>query len=133
MFGFLKNLFVEKPPAKNQKECEAFVDAIVYCMIVDRRIEPEEMELVEGKAHLLPWKSTQPVAEFVRESMTRAVQKMGLSDKAIEYCKDIRKRLRSEEVREYTLKMCERMVEEDGVTRASESQFLTLLTRRLRK
>ena len=109
------------------------MDAIVYCMIVDRRIEPEEMELVEGKAHLLPWKSTQPVAEFVRESMTRAVQKMGLSDKAIEYCKDIRKRLRSEEVREYTLKMCERMVEEDGVTRASESQFLTLLTRRLRK
>ncbi len=100
MFDFLKNHFFEKPPAKNQNECEAFVDAIVYCMMVDRRIEPEEMELVEGKAELLPWKSTQPVAGFVRVSMAGAVQKMGAADMAIEYGKDITKRLKSEEIRE---------------------------------
>ena len=36
-----------QPPEMDQSECEAFVDAVVYTMLADKVIDPDEMEAVE--------------------------------------------------------------------------------------
>lgn len=35
-----------QPPPMMQGECEAFIDAVVYTMMVDKVIDPNEMEKV---------------------------------------------------------------------------------------
>ena len=43
-----------KPPVMDQWECEAFIDAVVYTMMADKVIDPNEMEKVEAFAEKLP-------------------------------------------------------------------------------
>ena len=63
-----------QPPEMDQSECEAFVDAVVYTMLADKVIDPDEMEAVEEFAEKLPWKSFDSVHNHVRNSLGRAAK-----------------------------------------------------------
>jgi len=41
-------------PHMDQEECEAFIDAVVYSMMIDRMIDENEVAKIKNEANQLP-------------------------------------------------------------------------------
>tara|TARA_B100000959_G_scaffold138664_1_gene145728 strand:- start:229 stop:627 length:399 start_codon:yes stop_codon:yes gene_type:complete len=110
LLGFLSG----KPPHMEQVECEAFIDAVVYTMMVDKVIDPNEMEKVEGFADKLPWQGEHGVHDHVRQSITRALKNKNFITQAEPYLQECSARMKNPEARAYTRKACLKVVKADG-------------------
>ena len=68
MIDFLEGVAGADADGFSQAECEAFVDAVVYSMLIDRRIrEGEERELAR-QLKRLPWVSEVDLTDYVKQS-----------------------------------------------------------------
>ena len=74
MFSDLFSFLHSNPPYMGQEDSEALIDAVVYTMMVDKVIDPDEMEKVEDLSDKLYWKGEGSVEDYVRQSITRALE-----------------------------------------------------------
>ena len=118
-----------QPPEMDQSECEAFVDAIVYTMLADKVIDPDEMEAVEKYAEKLPWKSPDSVHNHVRNSLGRAAKNQNFMKQAEPYLAGIAVRLKTSESRKYTRDACLIIVKADGEQSRTELALIELANR----
>ena len=110
-----------------QGECEAFIDAVVYTMMVDKVIDPNEIEKVEAFAEKLPWQSPDSVHTYVRESIGRAVQNQNFMKQAGPYMAGIAARVQTPKAREYTRNACLEIVKADGKQSRTELALVELV------
>jgi len=113
----------------DQSECEAFVDAVVYTMLADKVIDPDEMEAVEEFAEKLPWKSFDSVHNHVRNSLGRAAKNQNFMKQAEPYLAGIAARLKTSESRRYTRDACLKIVKADGEQSRTELALVELANR----
>jgi len=118
-----------QPPKMDQSECEAFVDAVVYTMLADKVIDPDEMEAVEEFAEKLPWKSFDSVHNHVRNSLGRAAKNQNFMKQAEPYLAGIAARLKTSESRRYTRDACLKIVKADGEQSRTELALVELANR----
>ena len=116
-----------RPPEMNQAECEAFIDAVVFAMMADRVVDPDEMEQVESYAAKLPWQSEASVDDYVRQSLAAAAQCRNFATQAEPYLRTIVNRMRSSEVRAYTRDACLSVTAADGETTRTEKALEELV------
>ena len=123
LFSFLYN----NPPYMWQKDSEALIDAVVYTMVVDKVIDPDEMEKVEDLSDKLHWKGEESVEDYVRQSITRALENKNFNTQAEPYLQACAERMNNPEVRKYTRKACLKMVNADGEQTRTESALTKIV------
>lgn len=114
MFSDLFSFLHSNPPYMGQEDSEALIDAVVYTMMVDKVIDPDEMEKVEDLSDKLYWKGEGSVEDYVRQSITRALENKNFITQAEPYLQECAARMKNPEAREYTRKACLKMVNADG-------------------
>ena len=125
LLGFLSG----KPPHMEQVECEAFIDAVVYTMMVDKVIDPDEMNKVEELADKLPWQGGHGVHDYVRQSITRALKNKNFITQAEPYLQECSARLKNPEACAYTRKACNKIVDADGEQTRTELGLMEIANR----
>ena len=55
LFDFIADCLGENADDFSQTESEAFIDAVVYAMLIDRRIDSNEEEELARQLDRLPW------------------------------------------------------------------------------
>jgi len=123
LLGFLSG----KPPHMEQVESEALIDAVVYTMMVDKVIDPDEMENVEDLSDKLYWKGEGKIEEYVRQSITRALKNKNFMRQAEPYLQECSARLKNTEARAYTRKACLKMVKADGEQTRTELALVEIV------
>ena len=129
MLGNLITYLTGKPPYMSPGQCEAFVDAIVYAMMADKVVDPDEMKKVEDLADKLPWSGPGSAAGYIRTAMVRATENQNFVHDAEPYLYQISVSLGSQEVREYTRKACLKVVAADGEETRTEAALVELINR----
>ena len=104
-----------------QVECEAFIDAVVFAMMADKVVDPNEMKQVEEYAEKLPWQSAASVDNYVRQSLGKAAEIRNFTTQAEPYLQEIRGRLESRAARKYTRDACLVVAMADGETTRTEA------------
>jgi hypothetical protein len=122
LLGFLSG----KPPHMEQVECEAFIDAVVYTMMVDKVVDPDEMEKVEEFADKLPWQGEHGVHDYVRQSIIRAVENKNYITQAEPYLISCAGNIKSTDAREFTRKACIKIVNADGEQTRTEQGLMEI-------
>ena len=112
-----------------QDECEAFMDAIVYTMMIDKVVDPDEMEKVEALADQLPWVPPGGAAAHVRTAMSRALEYGHFQTQAEPYLMGLAAGFRSAEARVYTRKACLKVIAADGEESRTEAALGEILNR----
>ena len=123
LFSFLHN----NPPYMGQEDSEALIDAVVYTMMVDKVIDPDEMVKVEDLSDKLYWKGEGSVEDYVRKSITRALENKNFNTQAEPYLQECAERLNNPEARKYTRKACLKMVNADGEQTRTESALTEIV------
>ena len=123
LFSFLHN----NPPYMGQEDSEALIDAVVYTMMVDKVIDPDEMEKVEDLSDKLYWKGEGSVEDYVRKSITRALENKNFNTQAEPYLQECAERLNNPEARKYTRKACLKMVNADVEQTRTESALTEIV------
>ena len=123
LFSFLH----KNPPYMGQEDSEALIDAVVYTMMVDKVIDPDEMEKVEDLSDKLHWKGEGSVEDYVRQSITRALENKNFNTQAEPYLQACAERMNNPEARKYTRKACLKMVNADGEQTRTESALTKII------
>ena len=116
-----------KAPDMEQRECEAFIDAVVYSMMIDRMIDENEAAKIKKEANRLPWKSSSPVVDYITGSIQLAGKNLNFQRQAEPYCEEIASRIRSKEVRKFTRKACLKVMHSDGEFKPVEKALEQLI------
>ena len=98
LFSFLHN----NPPYMGQEDSEALIDSVVYTMMVDKVIDPDEMERWEDLSDKLYWKGEEKVEDYVRKSIIRALENKNFNTQAESYFQACALRMKNPESRKYT-------------------------------
>ena len=122
-FDFLRG----KAPDMEQEECEAFIDAVVYSMMIDRMIDENEAAKIKKEANRLPWKSLNSVVDYITGSIRRAGKNLNFQRQAEPYCEEIAGRIKSEEVLKFTRKACLKVMHSDGEFKPVEKALEQLI------
>ena len=123
LFSFLHN----NPPYMGQEDSEALIDTVVYTMMVDKVIDPDEMEKVEDLSGKLYWKGQGSVEDYVRQSITRALKNKNFITQAEPYLQECAARMKNPEARAYTRKACLKMVNADGEQTRTELALVEIV------
>lgn len=110
-------------------ECEAFMDAIVYTMMIDKVVDPNEMEKVEAFADQLPWVPAGGAAPHVRSAMLRALEYGNFQTQAEPYLMGLAMAFRTPEAKSYTRKACLKIIAADGEETRTETALKDILNR----
>jgi tellurite resistance protein len=116
-----------KAPDMEQEECEAFIDAVVYSMMIDRMIDENEAAKIKKEANRLPWKSPSPVVDYITGSIRKAGNNLNFQRQAEPYCGEIAGKIRSKEAREFTRKACLKVMHSDGEFKPVEKALEQLI------
>ena len=114
-------------PDMTQEECEAFIDAVVYSMMIDRMINEKEADNIKGKANRLPWKASRPATDFITDSIRRAGKNLNFQRQAEPYCEEIAGRIKSKEVLKFIRKACLKVMHSDGEFKPVEKALEQLI------
>jgi len=114
-------------PDMEQEECEAFIDAVVYSMMIDRMIDENEAAKIKKEANQLPWKSSSPAVDYITESIRKAGKNLNFQRQAEPYCEEIAGRIHSKEVRKFTRKACLKVMHSDGEFKPVEKALEQLI------
>ncbi len=123
LFSFLHN----NPPYMGQEDSEARIVAVVYTIMVVNVIDPDEMEKVEELSDKIYWKGEGSVEDYVRQSITRALENKNFNTQAEPYLQECAERMNNPEARKYTRKACLKMVNADGEQTRTESALTEIV------
>ncbi len=110
-----------------QEECEAFIDAVVYSMMIDRMIDEKEADKIKTESNRLPWKSPNSVVDYITDSIRRAAKNLNFQRQAEPYCGEIANKIHSEAVREFTREACLKVMYSDGEFKPVEAALEQLI------
>ena len=114
-------------PDMEQEECEAFIDAVVYSMMIDRMIDENEAAKIKKEANQLPWKSSSPAVDYITESIRKAGKNLNFQRQAEPYCEEIATRIHSREAAVFTRKACLKVMHSDGEFKPVEEALEQLI------
>jgi len=124
LFDFIADCLGGNADDFSQTESEAFIDAVVYAMLIDRRIDSNEEEELARQLDRLPWQSEVLKMDYVKSSSQEAGRNLSFEQKAAEYCAGIAGRLQREAAREVTLRACRNIVRSDGELKPVEQALV---------
>ena len=124
LFDFIADCLGENADDFSQTESEAFIDAVVYAMLIDRRIDSNEEEELARQLDRLPWQSEVLKMDYVKSSSQEAGRNLSFEQKSAEYCAGIAGRLQREAAREVTLRACRNIVRSDGELKSVEQALV---------
>lgn len=131
LFDFIADCLGSNTSEFAQDECEAFVDAVLYAMMIDQRIDSGEERELAKQLDGLPWQSEVQLVDYVKQSSLAAGDNLSFNQKASDYCAGIASRLKRDPARESTLLACRRIVRSDGELRPVEQALIQELRKAL--
>lgn len=131
LFDFIADCLGSNTSEFAQDECEAFVDAVLYAMMIDQRIDSGEERELAKQLDGLPWRSEVQLVDYVKQSSLAAGDNLSFNQKASDYCAGIASRLKRDPARESTLRACRRIVRSDGKLRPVEQALIQELRKAL--
>ena len=111
---------------QTQAQREALLDALVFAMMADSTIAPEEERALAQALEESGWESAQSVEAFVEGSKMRVSAAMGTKESAQSYIEDISARLESAPLREHAYACAARIICADGEVADEERGLMSL-------
>ena len=119
----------QKPLVLEQPQREAIIDTLVFAMMADGEMTPEERDELDGAFDKLEWDSEFNREAFLDESIARATAATGSKDKAAAYIAEIGARLPELPTRERAYELAARIVCADREVAEAERGLMSMFIR----
>jgi|AP45_3_1055517.scaffolds.fasta_scaffold21677_2 uncharacterized membrane protein YebE (DUF533 family) len=119
----------QKPLVLEQPQREAIIDTLVFAMMADGEMTPEERDELDGAFDKLEWDSEFNREAFLDESIARATAATGSKDRAAAYIAEIGARLPELPTRERAYELAARIVCADREVAEAERGLMSMFIR----
>lgn len=119
----------QKPLVLEQPQREAIIDTLVFAMMADGEMTPEERDELDGAFDKLEWGGEFDRETFLDESIARAMDATGSKERAATYIADIGARLPDLPTRERAYELAARIVCSDRDVAEAERGLMSMFIR----